>query len=260
LQKLLASAGVASRRKAEVLLREGRVTVNGHVASLGQSADPSRDTIEVDGERLARRRPCYWVVYKPRGLVTTRHDPEGRATVMSLLPESLRSLVSPVGRLDRQTEGLVLLTNDGDLAHVLLHPSLGSEREYRVTVEGRLEPDAIRRLSRGFYLEGRRTAAADVEAVNFDSRTKRTRFRLTLREGRKRQIRRSLEALGHPVIRLVRVRFGPLRVDSLSVGEARALTTAERVALRRYVARLRTASGARSRGPKGAGRQRLSGS
>ena len=234
--------------------------MNGRVARLGESAHPRQDVIEVDGERLASERLRYWIVHKPRGVLTTRHDPQGRATVMDLLPESLRTRVSPVGRLDRDTEGLVLLTNDGDLAHALLHPSHGSEREYRVTVEGRFQGEAVDRLAAGVRLDGRRTGTAEVGAVRFDARSGRTRFRLTLREGRKRQIRRSLRALGHPVLRLVRIRFGCLGLGGLRASAARPLTSAERAALRRYVASLPARSHERKRAPKSAARLRVSGS
>ena len=238
LQKLLAAAGVASRRRAETLLREGRVRVNGRVARLGESADPRRDHIEVDGRTLARPRLRYWLVHKPPGLVTTRRDPQGRATVMELLPASERGRVAPVGRLDRDTEGLLLLTNDGDTAHALLHPSYGSEREYRVTVSGRLTPETAARLAGGVMLRGRRTAPCRVGPRRYREDTDRTRFHLFLLEGRKRQIRRSLALLGHPVVRLVRVRFGPLVLGDLPPGAARELTPAERASLRGHARRL----------------------
>jgi 23S rRNA pseudouridine2605 synthase len=157
-------------------------------------------------------------------------DPEGRETVLDLVPSRGQRLF-PVGRLDRDTEGLLLLTNDGRAAHALLHPSHESEREYRVSVRGRIGAAALRRLAEGVELEDGRTAPARVGAADFDARTGLSRFSLVLVEGRKRQIRRSLEALGHPVARLVRVRMGPLRLGRLAPGEARALTPAERRAL-----------------------------
>jgi 23S rRNA pseudouridine2605 synthase len=229
---------VASRRRAETLLREGRVRVNGRVARLGQSADPHRDRIEVDGRTLGPPRHRYWMVHKSRGLVTTRRDPQGRPTVMDLLPESVRGEVAPVGRLDRDTEGLLLLTNDGDTAHALLHPSHGSEREYRVTVRGRLTPETAARLAHGVMLGGRRTAPCRVGPRRYRTDADRTRFQLVLVEGRKRQIRRSLALLGHPVTGLVRVRFGPLALGDLPPGAARELTQAERASLRRHARRL----------------------
>lgn len=234
LQKVLAAAGVASRRAAEELLRAGRVAVNGETAHLGQSADPERDVVTVDGVPVEREPFAYWLLHKPRGVVTTVHDPEGRQTVLDLLPPEARCFrLFPVGRLDRDTEGLVLLTNDGALAHVLLHPSHENEREYRVTVEGRVAAASLRRLADGIVLEEGVTAPARTGRARFDARTDTSRFTLTLIEGRKRQIRRACERLGHPVVRLVRVRMGPLQLGRLSVGAARPLATQERRALLR---------------------------
>lgn len=230
LQKILAEAGVASRRAAERLLRAGRVSVNGRVARLGESADPERDTVAVDGVPVGRESAVYWLLHKPRGVITTARDPEGRPTVLGLVPDREHRLY-PVGRLDRDTEGLLLLTNDGRVAHALLHPSHGSEREYRVTVAGRISAAALRRLAAGVELEDGRTAPARVGRAAFDPPTETSRFTLTLIEGRKRQIRRSLAALGHPVLRLVRVRMGPLELGDLAPGQARPLRPAERRAL-----------------------------
>jgi len=237
LQKILAAAGLASRRAAEELLRQGRVTVNGRTASLGDRADPAVDRVELDGEPLPRPAPRYWLVNKPRGVLTTAADPEGRPTVLGLLPRDVGRLF-PVGRLDRDTEGLVLLTNDGELAHVLLHPSLGNEREYRVTVRGLIPDAALERLRRGVRLEDGPTAPARVEAVERDPEADASRFTLVLTEGRKRQIRRSLLALGHPVRRLVRTRMGTLRLGSLRRGGARPLCAEEVRALREHARRL----------------------
>lgn len=238
LQKLLASAGFGSRREVEQFLVEERVTVNGKTASLGDKADPLLDDIRVDGERLKRERPSYWLVNKPRGVLTTVRDTEGRRTVMDLLPRKVERLF-PVGRLDLDTSGLLLMTNDGDLAHALLHPSMGNEREYRVNVKGQLDARAIGRLERGVSLEEGRTARAQVEDVRFDPDSHTTSLSLTLVEGKKRQIRRSLLVLGFPVRRLVRVRMGPLRIGRLPVGEARPLRSEERRALLDHVRRLR---------------------
>jgi len=238
LQKLLAAAGFGSRRRAEQFLVEERVTVNGRVARLGDRADPVRDEIRVDGERLARERPSYWIVNKPRGVITTVRDEEGRRTVMSLVPRSVGRLF-PVGRLDRETTGLLLMTNDGDTAHVLLHPSLGNEREYRVSVKGPLDERAVARLEKGVTLEEGQTAPARVSEVRFDADQGTSSFLLTLAEGRKRQIRRSLLILGFPVRRLVRIRMGPLRLGRLGVGEARPLRSEERRALLQHVEQLR---------------------
>jgi len=238
LQKLLASAGFGSRREVEQFLVEERVTANGKTASLGDKADPLLDDIRVDGERLKRERPAYWIVNKPRGVLTTVRDNEGRRTVMDLLPRKVERLF-PVGRLDLDTSGLLLMTNDGDLAHALLHPSMGNEREYRVNVKGQLDAKAIGRLERGVSLEEGRTARAQVEDVRYDADSHTTSMSLTLVEGKKRQIRRSLLVLGFPVRRLVRVRMGPLRIGRLPVGEARPLRSEERRALLEHVRRLR---------------------
>jgi len=235
LQRILAAAGLASRRGAEELLRAGRVTVNGRPAALGDSADPERDVVAVDGEPVRADRRIYWMVHKPRGVLTTARDTHGRAIVTDLLPEGLPRLF-PVGRLDRDTEGLVLLTNDGELANVLLHPKFGSEREYRVTVRGRISDRALRRLAHGIRLDDGVTAPAEVGPARYVPARDQSEFGLTLIEGRKRQIRRSLAALRHPVVTLLRVRMGPLRLGSLPAGGARALARAEIRALRREVA------------------------
>ncbi len=244
IQKILAAAGVASRRAAEDLIRAGRVTVNGRVAQLGERADAERDEIALDGERVRRESLEYWIVHKPRGVLTTVSDPHGRSTVIDLV-EGSRVRLFPVGRLDLLSEGLVLLTNDGALTHALLHPSFGEEREYRVTVRGSLDRSTLRRIAEGVELEEGRTAPARTGAVRFDPETRTTRLALVLVEGRKRQIRRMLRALGHPVLRLVRVRIGPLELGELAPGEARRLSGRERRAL------LQAARGLRGQGQAG---------
>ena len=230
LQKILAAAGVASRRRAEDLLREGRVSVNGRVAALGESADPDRDVVDVDGAPVEREPLAYWVVHKPRGVLTTVHDPEGRPTVLDLLPARGTRLF-PVGRLDRNTEGLVLLTNDGRIAQTLLHPSHEVEREYRVTVSGRIAATSMERLAEGVMLEDGLTAPAQVGRATWRPASGTSRFTLTLIEGRKRQIRRALESLGHPVVALLRVRMGPLQLGNLPIGVARPLSPHELASL-----------------------------
>jgi len=239
LQKILAAAGVASRRAAEALIRAGRVTVNGAVATLGQSAVAGRDVIAVDGVPIQRETLEYWMVHKPRGVLTTASDPQGRPTVLDLVPDSKVRLF-PVGRLDLLSEGLVLLTNDGPLAHALLHPSFGEEREYQVTVQGSVARTTLRRVSEGVELEDGRTAPARVGAARFDPESRTTCFALTLVEGRKRQIRRMMRALGHPVVRLVRIRMGPLALGRLAAGGARPLDAAERRRLTRSFAAARS--------------------
>jgi 23S rRNA pseudouridine2605 synthase len=242
LQKLLADAGLASRRAAEAWIRAGRVRVNGVVASLGESADPEHDDVRVDGKPLAAERKSYWLLHKPKNVLTTTADPwaeeAGRRTVLDLLPAAARrTRLYPVGRLDLDSEGLLLLTNDGALAQALLHPSHGCEREYRVEAWGELSDEAARRLARGVELEDGPTLPCRARIVGHDRARGTTRLVLTLREGRKRQIRRALLALGHPVRRLVRVRMGPLRLGDLPSGRARPLSAREQRELLRFTAR-----------------------
>ncbi len=247
---MLASAGVASRRGAETLLRAGRVRVDGIPAKLGDSADPATARITVDGKALRIEGLVYWIAHKPRGVITSTRDPEGRRTVMDLLPAAVRR-VFPVGRLDFDTEGLVLLTNDGEVTHALLHPSLESEREYRVTVRGRVDDATLSRIESGVVLDDGPTAPARVSRVGHARGADETLFTLVLHEGRKRQIRRTLEALGHPVVRLVRVRMGPLLLGRLGVGKVRMLRADEiaelrahaRATLKRGAARTRRQAG-----------------
>jgi 23S rRNA pseudouridine2605 synthase len=225
LQKTLARLGFGSRRVCEALIAAGRVTVNGAVAELGRRLDPEADTVEVDGVPIGVRPGLvHYLLNKPRGVVTTAADTHGRPTVVALVPAEPR--VFPVGRLDADTEGLLLLTNDGDLAHRLTHPSFGVEKEYVAEVEGRLSPAAVRRLREGVDLEDGRTAPAKVAAED-------NVLRITIHEGRNRQVRRMCEAVGHPVVRLVRTRIGPVADRSLKPGAWRPLTTDEVRALER---------------------------
>jgi len=240
LQKLLADAGVASRRAAEAWIRAGRVRVNGTIAEIGASADPERDDVRVDGKKLAAERRSYWLLHKPKNVLTTNADPwaeeAGRRTVLELLPAAARrTRLYPVGRLDLDSEGLLLLTNDGAVAQALLQPSHGCEREYRVDVWGDLTSQTARQLARGVELEDGPTLPCRVQVVGYDRARDSTRLVLTLREGRKRQIRRALRALGHPVRRLLRVRMGPLRLGELASGRARPLGAREQRALLRFV-------------------------
>lgn len=214
------------------MIEAGRVSVNGVPARLGDSADPDHDEIALDGERLELQEKQYWIVNKPRDVLTTVRDTHGRRTVLDLLPRGT-ARVFPVGRLDRNTEGLVLLTNDGALTHALLHPSHGVEREYLVTVRGELRPRERQRLEKGVRLDDGVTAPSRVARLRHDAEARTTSFHLTIREGRKRQIRRALRALGHPVRELVRVRMGPLHLGKLPRGVARPATSAECRALER---------------------------
>ena len=258
LQKILAAAGVASRRAAEDLIRQGRVTVNGRPAQIGVSADPGVDEIALDGERVRVEAPRYWILHKPKGVVTTLADPHGRRSVKDLVPGSA-GRVYPVGRLDRDSAGLVLLTNDGALAQLLLHPSRESEKEYRVTVRGQLEDRAVARLCRGVHLEDGLTKPARVERLRYDADDDATTFLLTLTEGRKRQIRRMLLTLGHPVKKLVRVRIGPIRLGRLAPGATRPLRGDEVRALRVYASRLERSPPPRRAGGRSSGRRKPAG-
>ena len=237
IQKLLAAAGFGSRRKCEELISQGRIFVNGKVAKLGDTADPGSDDIRFDGERLVGDKPVYWVVHKPEGVITSSRDPEGRATIHSLMPPKGPRMF-PVGRLDLGTSGLVLMTNDGDMTQRLLHPSLGNEREYRVTSKGCVSEKAFLRLRAGIHLEDGKTNKTEVSAIRYDPKTDTTMFTLMLKEGRKRQIRRSMLILKFPVKKLVRVRMGPLHLGRLPRGAARPLRDEEISELRGHVAGL----------------------
>ena len=228
LQKVLARLGFGPRRVCEDLIADGRVTVNGEVAVLGRRVDVEHDRVEVDGHVVGVRPGLvHYLLNKPRGVVTTAADTHGRRTVVELVPDDPR--VFPVGRLDVDTEGLLLLTNDGDLAHRLTHPSFGVEKEYIAEVEGRPSPGAVRRLREGVELDDGPTAPAKVTLVE------PTVLRIVIHEGRNRQVRRMCEAVGHPVVRLVRTRIGPLHDRRLPPGEWRPLTQVEVRALEQAV-------------------------
>jgi pseudouridine synthase len=253
LQKILSQAGIASRRASEQLMLDGRVTVNGTtVRELGTKADPFHDDIRVDGRRIRispHRR--YLLLNKPRGYVTTRSDPERRPTVLDLIAD-VREYVYPVGRLDYDSEGLLILTNDGELAEQLTHPRHGVVRVYEARVLGVPDAHDLERLAKGVTIDGRRTATADVSlqggpGPQFRSRRSaretgesRTReesvIRIAIREGRNREVKRMCEAIGHPVAHLKRVAIGPIRDTRLKLGQWRNLTPDE-------VRRLRASAG-----------------
>ncbi len=225
LQKVLATRGWGSRRVCEELIAAGRVTVDGEVAVLGRRVDPDVDRVEVDGVPIGTKPGLvYYLLNKPAGVVTTAHDPQGRPTVVQIVPDEPR--VYPVGRLDVTTEGLLLLTNDGDLAQRLTHPSHGVEKEYLAEVAGgRVSQGRIRALREGVELEDGMTAPAQVSQPDPGV------LRITIHEGRNRQVRRMCEAIGHPVERLVRVRIGTLQDRTLKPGEWRELDQQELKAL-----------------------------
>ena len=251
LQKLLSAAGVASRRAAERLIADGRVTVNGRtVRGAGARADPAGDDVRVDGRRVARQvRRRYVVLHKPRGYVTTRSDPHGRRTVLDLIP-GVREYVYPVGRLDYDSEGLLLLTNDGALAALLTHPRHGVARVYEATVRGVPTGARLRRLAFGVEIDGRPTAPAEVRMLRRGAagRNDQALVRIVIREGRNRQVRRMFDAIGHPVRRLRRTRLGPIDLRGLRPGAARELTPAEVGALRRAVRSVSSPPAAGDRG------------
>ncbi len=229
LQKILAAAGLGSRRACEELICQGQVTVNGQVAQLGQKADPDHDRITVDGKPVQTDSPrIYVALHKPRGVLSDEGDGSGRlSTVRDLVP--FQGHLYPVGRLDLRSEGLILLTNDGELNHLLTHPRYEHAKEYHVYVAGCPSNETLKQWRRGVFLDGRRTAPADVSILRREQ--DHTWLRVVLREGRKRQIRRVAAMLGHPVHRLIRVRIGPLQLGELKPGQWRTLTDAEVKAL-----------------------------
>lgn len=230
LQKALARAGLGSRRACEELIADERVTVNGVVATLGDRVDPDHDEVTVDGVVVGVRPGLvHYLLNKPAGVVTTADDPQGRPTVIDLVPSTPR--VHPVGRLDLDTEGLLLLTNEGELTHRLTHPSFGVDKEYLAEVDRMPSRGDLRRLREGIELDDGLTAPAKVASL--DDRT----LRITIHEGRNRQVRRMVEAVGANVVRLVRTRIGPLTDRVLKPGEWRPLTQDEVRALERAVAR-----------------------
>ncbi len=224
IQKLLAQAGYGSRRACEEFLTEHRVTVNGQIVELGAKADPIRDVIKVDGKRVHfEAKRIYVALNKPIGVVTTNADEFGRQTVRDLIP--LEGHLYPVGRLDADSEGLVLLTNDGDLANALTHPRYEHEKEYRVLVEGEPSESTLNSWRHGVLLEDQMTAPAKVDVI--DAGRGQTWLRVIMHEGRKRQIREVAGMLGHRVKYLQRVRIGPIRLTNLKVGEWRYLSASE---------------------------------
>jgi pseudouridine synthase len=241
LQKFLAEAGVGSRRHCEDLIRAGRVTVDGVVAQLGSSVDPCTQRMALDGVDIGAETKEYWLLNKPRGVVSTASDPQGRPTVVESVPS--RGRLFPVGRLDLNTTGVLILTNDGELTARLLHPSHHVEKEYLVTVRGIVPQEAAALLRRGVELEDGPTAPAKVDILETRPprptpagaapRTPTTTLRVVLHEGRKRQVRRMMESVGHVVVALHRRRFDGLTDAGLPVGQARPLSAAEVQQLRR---------------------------
>lgn len=236
LQKVMAAAGIASRRASEVLISAGRVTVNGRVAALGDRVDADTDVVEVDGERVIVDTTLHYLMLnKPRGVVSTTHDPEGRPTVMDLV--NLEERLYPVGRLDQETEGLLLLTNDGELANRLLHPSFEVERTYLALVPGPVRRETLRRLTEGVELDDGLARPKRVRVA--EEHRGKALLEIVMTEGRKREVRRMLAAVGAPVERLARVGFGGVELGDLRQGKWRFLDRTE-------IARLHAAAGSSS--------------
>jgi 23S rRNA pseudouridine2605 synthase len=249
LQKLLSDAGVASRRRAEELILEGRVLVNDAIVDvLPALVDPERDRVIVDGVLVRVRRPEYFIVHKPKGVVCTNRDPAGRLRAIDLLPD-LPVRLFPVGRLDAESTGLLLMTNDGELAERITHPRFGFPKTYHAEVCGRVPDDLPARMKAGVHLAEGKARASDVQIVH--ASRDRSALRITLREGRNRQVRRMLARLGHPVRSLKRVQIGPLSLKGLPVGAARRLTTGELAALRAELDRHADVAGVGQKTPLG---------
>jgi 23S rRNA pseudouridine2605 synthase len=231
LQKIIAHAGFASRREAETMIREGRVTVNGRVVTeLGSRANAARDHIKVDGKLITRAEPHrYILLYKPKEVMTTVEDPQGRKTVIDLV-RGVRERIYPVGRLDFHSEGLIVLTNDGDLAFKVSHPRHGSVKTYHVKVRGVPEARMVDRLQRGITIDNKRTLPCEIEQMKTTSRNAEegnSWYEVKLREGRTQQIRKMFQAIGHPVMKLRRVAIGPISDPKLTPGDWREMTKQE---------------------------------
>ncbi|WP_078380129.1 pseudouridine synthase [Sutcliffiella halmapala] len=226
LQKVIAHAGIASRRKAEELIQEGKVRVNGKVIKeLGVKVSP-HDKIEVQGVPVEREEPVYFVLYKPRGVISSVSDDKGRKVVTDFFP-FITERIYPVGRLDYDTSGLLIMTNDGDFANNLMHPTSEVEKVYVAKVKGIPSREAIRSLERGIKLEDGKTAPAKIKMISMEKTKQTAIFEVIIHEGRNRQVRRMFEAIGHPVMKLKRERYGFLTLQGLQAGEARELTPHE---------------------------------
>jgi len=223
LQKILAKAGIASRRKAEELIREGKVRVDGRVVTeMGTRVDPEIQKIECDGRPVvSQEKKVYILLHKPAGYLSTVHDPQGRPIITDLLP-NIKERIYPVGRLDLATEGALLLTNDGELAQEILHPSREVNKTYVAMVKGRPSPEKLEALSNGIDLDGRKTWPAELTVLEAEQQA--TTIKIVIHEGRKRQVRKMFEAVGHPVLQLKRIAYGQLELGKLKPGKYRFLT------------------------------------
>ena len=235
IQKILSKAGIASRRKAEEIIREGRVEVNGGVVTLGMKADPERDYIRVDGRLVIKPEPkTYLMLNKPKGVLTTLEDPEGRLTIREFL-RGVKLRVYPVGRLDFHSEGLLLITNDGELAFRIIHPSHKIPKTYLVKSKGIIEEEDLDKVRRGIMLEDALTAPARIKRIRISGTERNSWLEVTIYEGRKRQIRRMLQGVGHPVLKLKRIRIDGIFLGDLPAGHWRYLTPEEVKRLKKSV-------------------------
>ena len=226
LQKVIAHAGIASRRKAEQLIEEGHVRVNGKVVKELGIKVSSSDKVEVDGIPLEREEPIYFMLYKPRGVISSVNDDKGRKVVTDFFP-MIEQRIYPVGRLDYDTSGLLILTNDGEFANTLMHPSNQIDKVYVAKVKGIPTKEALKALERGVRLEDGKTAPAKVKMQTVDKKKQTAIVEITIHEGRNRQVRRMFEAVGNPVLKLKRERYGFLNLQGLKVGDARELSPHE---------------------------------
>jgi len=234
LQKVLAAAGIASRRKCEEIITQGRVSVNGNVVTeLGVKVDPTADEIVVDGKRVAAQKKIYLAFHKPKGVITSAKDPEGRQTVMDYM-HGVKERVYPIGRLDYDTEGLLLLTNDGEFANLLMHPRHHVPKTYLVHTKGVPHGSLLDKLRSGVELDDGVTLPAEVEYADVDPDNKEAVVQITITEGRNRQVRRMFEAIKTPIVRLKRIRFGSVLLGGLHRGKYRHLTKAEIAELRTF--------------------------
>jgi 23S rRNA pseudouridine2605 synthase len=226
LQKVIAQAGIASRRKAEAMIVEGKVKVNGIVVTELGTRVSSSDKVEVEGIPLSKEENVYFLLYKPRGIISTVHDEKGRKTVLDLFPH-IQERIFPVGRLDYDTSGVIILTNDGDFSYLMTHPKFGIEKKYVAKVKGIPDRENLRKLERGIDLEDGKTAPAQVKMRTVDKKAGTALIEITIHEGRNRQVRRMFDAIGCPVQKLRRESFAILTTHGLNAGEARELTTHE---------------------------------
>jgi 23S rRNA pseudouridine2605 synthase len=227
LQKILSQAGICSRRKAEEMIEAGKVRVNGQIVrELGSEADPVKDRIEVNGETVKPERKKYFLFYKPDNVITSVSDPQGRRTVMDYF-RTVRERIFPVGRLDYHSEGLLIMTNDGDLDYILTHPSHEVEKTYEVTVRGRYSMKLADKMSKGVRIDTGITAPCEIEVLEYNKEKNKTKIRMVLHEGKNREIRKMMAAYHYPVFGLVRTKYGFLTMDGLSRGGYRRLTSEE---------------------------------